>query len=113
MKAPFIVKAEIDFQRRTRLSPVRIRPQVDLLVLGAPPQALDKYVVDPSTLAVHADRDAGSLQRLDPILARELRSLVGVENLRPSVFSHRLLERFDTEVRRQRVRQPPGQHFSA
>src|SRR5664280_3034512 len=77
-----------------------------LLIFDAAPQPFDEDVVDPAALAVHTDRDAGVLQDLDPLVARELRSLIGVEDLRPSKPRHRLLERFDAEVGRQRVREP-------
>src|ERR1700733_7126948 len=68
---------------------------------------------DPSSLAVHADLDSGRLQRVDPLPAGKLRSLVGVENLRLPVFSQRLLQRLEAEVRRHRVRHPPGERLAA
>src|SRR5579859_4072455 len=75
VKAPRVVEREVLRQRAVRLMAVRVRPQVDLLVLHAPPQPLDEYVVDPATLAVHVDRDAGGFQRREPLLAGELRTL--------------------------------------
>jgi hypothetical protein len=78
--------------------------QVDVFVFHAAPKPLDKDVVYPTTLAVHADRDADGLQRRDPIIARELRALIGVENLRLAVLGHGLLERFDAKIYRHRWR---------
>jgi hypothetical protein len=46
--------------------------QVDVFVLHAAPEPLDEDVVDPATLAVHADRNTGRLQGRRPLLAGEL-----------------------------------------
>ena len=54
----------------------------DLLVLDSPPEPLDENVVEDPPFAVHADGDAVGLQNVGKILACELRSLVGVEDLR-------------------------------
>ena len=96
MKAPCIVEGEIVRSDRA-LEARRVRPQIDLLVLHAAPQPLDEHVIDPSPLAIHADRNAGGLQRCEPPLAGVLRALVGIKNLRSCRISHRLLECFDAE----------------
>src|ERR1019366_7788157 len=45
-----------------------------VLTSGATPE----HVVDPATLAIHADSDAGFFQHLDPSFTGELRTLIGV-----------------------------------
>src|ERR1019366_9227254 len=84
MRAACVVKAEVLRERSACLRAVRVPVQIDLFVLDAAPQSLDEHVVDPATLAVHADGDAGVIEHLDPLLAGELRALVGVEDLRGS-----------------------------
>jgi hypothetical protein len=51
---------------------VFVTPQSGLLVFQAPPQALDQHVVDPAPFAIHAYLNPFRLDRLDPVLAREL-----------------------------------------
>src|SRR5690348_9691424 len=77
-----IVKIEIDAEPLTRLSPIAIAMQIHFLVFDRAPQPLDEDVVDPAALAVHADADAGALQDIEPLLGGELRTLIGVEDLR-------------------------------
>jgi hypothetical protein len=43
------------------------------------PQAFDENVVDPAPFAVHADLDAGRLERIDPLPAGKLRPLLHSE----------------------------------
>src|ERR1700728_2366330 len=113
MRTNGVVSAEVTSQRGPRFGTVRVGSQIDLLVLDAPPQPLDEHVVDPSTFAIHADRNAGALEHVDPLLAGKLRSLVGVEDLRYSELRDRLLKRFEAKIRRQRVGEPKGQDFAA
>jgi hypothetical protein len=113
MRTDGVVSAKVTCQRCAGFCPIRVGPHVHLLVLDAPPQPLDEHVVDPSTLAVHADSNAGVLEHFDPFLAGELRSLVGVEDLRYAELRDRLLERFDAKVHRQRVGEPEGQDLAA
>src|SRR5687768_3052572 len=69
-----------------------------------------KDVVDGAPLAVHADRHLVSLQHVSESLGRELRSLVGVEDFRPTVSAQGIGQCLDAEVHRHAVRQPPRQH---
>jgi hypothetical protein len=48
-----------------------------------------------------SDADTVRLEHADELGAGELAALIGVEDLRFAVAGDRLLERFDTEVRRQ------------
>src|SRR6478672_2976902 len=54
-----------------------------------------------------------ALQRGGELVARELAALVGIENLRPAVARECFLERLDTKIGAERVRQPPRQHGTA
>src|SRR3984893_6615367 len=91
------------------LAPTRIGVEVDLLVFEASPQPLDEDVVHAPALAIHANGDPMILQRAGEILAGELTALVGIEDLGPAVSGERLLERLDTKIGAERVRQPPRQ----
>ena len=51
-----------------------------------------------------------SLQESRKLLAGELAALIRVEDLRRAMLADRLLYGLHTEVGRQRVRQPSGQH---
>lgn len=82
MRTDGVVSAKVTCQRCAGFCPIRVGAHVHLLVLDAPPQPLDEYVVDSSTLAVHADSNAGILEHFDPFLAGKPRSLVGVGDLR-------------------------------
>ena len=49
-------------------------------------------------------------QHLGKLVAGELRTLIGIEDVGPAEPGERLAQRLDAEPCRQRVRQPPGQH---
>ena len=108
-----VVKIEVLGQSSSQLRSGLVTMQVNILVLDAAPQPLDEHVVDPSTLSIHADLNSVGLQRIDPFPAGKLGSLVRVENFRLAVFFQRLLQRLDAEVRRHRVRHPPGEYLAA
>src|SRR6266704_1991699 len=88
------------------------RTQIDPFVLHGPPQALDEDVIVATPAPVHADLDPVIPQRLRELVAGELRALVGIEDTGLAEPGERLAERLDAEPRRERVRQPPGQHPS-
>jgi hypothetical protein len=75
MRPPAIVKGQIPTNRSTGLSDSIVGPQIDLLVFDAAPQALDKDVVAPGALAVHADRDLVLQQHLGEVVAGKLTAL--------------------------------------
>ena len=56
--------------------------EIDFLVFQATPEPFDEHVVHPAAFAIHADADIGVFERLREVLAGELASLVGVEDLR-------------------------------
>src|SRR3982074_1700389 len=87
--------------------------EVDLLVFETAPQPLDKDIVRVAALAIHADRDRVVLQGAGEVVAGELAALVGIEDLGPAIPGEAVLERLDTELGAERVRQPPPQHPAA
>ena len=82
---PPSVVVEVDPGREAglQLHEVLVLAEVHVLVLQAPPEALNHHVVDPAPLAVHAHANAVGLRELDPCLARELAALIGVQDLGP------------------------------
>src|SRR5438552_17989519 len=91
----------------------RVGIEVDFLVFEAAPQPLDEDIVHAPALAVHADGDPMSLEGGGEIVAGELAALVGIEDLRPAVARERFLERFDTKIGAEGVRESPRQHRAA
>jgi len=87
-----------------------VGPQIHLLVLHTPPQPFHEHVVSPAASDAHAGLDAMVFQQPGELLADELAALVGVEDVRCAIAGQGLLARFNAEVSRQRVRQPPRQH---
>ena len=75
------------------LATVAVALQINVFVLQASLQPLDKHIVHPSAAPVHRDADAGTSQRAGEGRAGELAALVGVENLRPAEARQDLLER--------------------
>ena len=85
------------------------RPKVNFLVLDGAPQALDKDIVSPGALAVHADTDIAVLECFGEILTRKLAALVDVANLRSVIGLNRFVQCGNAETRIQRVGNSPGQ----
>ena len=74
---------------------------------------LDRDGIEASTAAVHADLNAGLLEAAGEKLARQLKSLVRVEDLRPPIGSQRSLQSGETKGRVARIGQFPGENLSA
>ena len=55
---------------------------VNLLIFDGPPEPFDEDIVEDSALTVHADGNAMVLENVGEFLACELRSLVGIEDVR-------------------------------
>src|SRR5712675_2921758 len=104
-----IVEVEISADRVTGLANAFIGSQIDLLIFDAAPQPLNEHVVPPGPFAIHADGDAVAGKQTGERRARELRTLVGVEDFRPAMTSESILQRLDAEGRLHRDRQPPRQ----
>ena len=58
---------------------------------------LDEHVVPPGALAVHADLDLVFREHAGESRTRELRTLIGVEDLRPPMPGQSILQRLDAE----------------
>ena len=56
--------------------------EIDVFVFQTSPQALDEHIVQSTSSSVHADLDVCLEEMLEKHLARELRSLIGVEDRR-------------------------------
>src|SRR5437588_12860345 len=67
--------------------------EIDAFVFERPPQPFDEHVVHPAALAIHRDADAVALQHIGEGKAGELRTLIGVEDLRHAVAGDRLFEK--------------------
>ena len=94
--------------RRTFITRADVyKRQIHLLIFDAAPQPLDEDIVPPGPFAVHADRNVVAGEHAGEGLARELRALIGVEDIRLAVTRQRILQRRDAECRLHRDRQPP------
>src|ERR1700736_6239845 len=82
MRSATIVEVEITADRSAGIGYTVVGSQIDLLVFDAAPQPLDKDVVAPGPFAVHADRNAVVGECIGEGRARELRALVGIEDVR-------------------------------
>src|SRR5260370_25680651 len=91
--AAAVVEVQITANRITGVRDAVVGPQIDLLVLDAAPQSLNEHVVPPSTLAIHADRNAVVDECSGEGGAGELRALLRAENLRLAVTGPPLLKR--------------------
>ena len=61
--------------------------QINAFVLEGSRQALDREVIDPTALAVHADLDLCVHQHVKPRAAGELAALIAAEDLQRGVLS--------------------------
>ena len=88
MPALIVVIPKIFLQPTVALQTVIGREQVHVLVLYVAPEALDKYVVQCPSLAVHAQAYALLWCRgpITELMGGKLASLVSVEDLRRTVF---------------------------
>ena len=108
---PFIViKLEIGEKMRPRCRDRLVVVKINLLVLDRPPEPLHKNVVVHPAAAIHAHSDPRIFQKSCEIHARELRTLIRVENLRLRDLE-RPPHRLQTEPRVQRDRKLPGNHL--
>lgn len=107
-----VVEREIPIQAAPGLGSVGVVPQVDLLVLHAPPQPLHEDVVQRPAALVHVDPDPRALQPPRELVAHQLRPLVRVEDL-GLADPQRLVHCLHAEQRVQRVGQRPRQHVAA
>lgn len=86
--------------------------QVDTLVFQGAPQPIDENIVDEPAFPIHRDSHAGSAEPVGLCDGRELRSLICIHDLGRAKFVNGIVQRFDAEVRLQRVRYPSGQNLA-
>lgn len=108
-----IVKREILCQTGLCFADVVVGLQIDRFVLGGAPRPLDKDVITPEALAVHADSDAVPLERRCKVGAGELATVVGVEDLPHTRMVDRLSDGIQTEICRQGIGCPPAGYLPA
>ena len=68
MRSAAVVEAGIAADPGAGFRNAGVGPQADLLVFDAPPKPLDKDVVAPGALAIHADLDLPACQHLDEVV---------------------------------------------
>src|SRR5260370_30218396 len=112
MRTPQIIPVEELSQAALLFDAVGRWAQVDPFVLDGPPQALDEDVVVAASASIHADFDPVIPQHRGELVAGELRTLIGIEDVRLAEPGEGLAQRLDAEPCRHRVRQSPGQHPS-
>ena len=76
-----VVKLHISLQLLREIAPVGVFFEIDLFLLERPPESFDKNIVEEPTAPVHADADLPRMEQSQPFVARELPSLIGIENL--------------------------------
>ena len=79
MRPLAVVKGQIPTNRSSGLGDTVVGLQIDLLVFDAAPEPLDKHIVAPGTLAIHADRDLVLEEHAGEVVAGELAALIRVE----------------------------------
>jgi len=110
MTAAVVVEVEVGAELAARLGEGLVGFQVDVVVLHAPPQALDEDVIQPAAATVHADLDVVVTEHAREALTGELCALVGVEDQRRVVTFQGLCERLDAEGGVEGVGKLPGEH---
>ena len=76
---------------------------MDAFILQRPPKALAEDVVQLPGFAIHGDLCLGPLQAVGSVEGRELRSLVGIQDLGRAELVDGLVQCLDAEVCLQRV----------
>ena len=110
MRSGLVVEPQITLQPLMRRVDGVIRVQIDLLIFDTFPESLHENVIPPAAFAMHADLNAVVFQESRELLAGELAPLIRVEDLGAAILRDRLAHGVETEVRGQRIGEPPGQH---
>src|SRR5205823_1214405 len=82
-----VVEVQIASDGAAGFTDALVGPQIHLLVFDASPQTLNEYVVTPSALAIHADRNAFLGKCAGERSTSELATLIRVEDFRLAVTS--------------------------
>ena len=77
--------------------------QIDCLLLQGSPEPLDEDVVQIAAPPIHRDFDIGLRQRLDPIRARALATLIRIHDLGLAIFGDGFLQCFNAKAGVQRI----------
>ena len=107
-----VVKVKIALQGREQIEAAGEVAGIDQFVFERAPQPFDKDIVEGSTTAIHADRDATLLERSQEFGGGELRAVVGVPNF-GLTEAECGLERRQTEAGLQGVGEFPAEHEAA
>src|SRR5215813_13954173 len=92
-----IVEVEIASNGAAGFTDALVSSQIHLLVFDASPQTLNKHVISPSPLAIHADRYFPVGKDTGERGAGELAALICVEDVRLPVTRQRIFKRRNAE----------------
>ena len=98
MRAAAVIEIEIPGQLLSGGGNSVVSMQIDFFVFHRFPEAFDEHVIAPAALAIHADPDTVLFKRSDENRTGELAALVGVHDLRRTVFQNRFFQRLDARV---------------
>src|SRR3989338_2899997 len=112
MSSLHVVIIEVILETFLRFRNVLVAPEINILVFDGPPQTLNKDIIKSPATAVHADLNPAIEKNARKLLACELTALIGIENLRLAILQS-IFETLHAEIRRQRVRQSPGNDVPA
>ena len=87
-----------------------VRVHIDLLVFETFPESFHEHVIPPTAFSVHADLNAVVHEQPGELLARKLAPLIGIEDVRRAIVGQGVPDGLQTEIGRERVGEPPGQH---
>ena len=80
--------------------------------LVAPPQPFNKDVIDPATLAIHADLNTFAVENTGKFNAPKLDSLIRVQGFRSAVLFQSLFQRIYAGAGIERLEYLPGKKLS-
>jgi hypothetical protein len=92
---------------------IPVTVQINVFMLDAAPQPLDKNIIEYTSAPIHADRDAFALEHAREGVARESRSLVAVEYFRLAVHVQCVFQAVHTERRFHAVADAPTENLAA
>ena len=107
MRPDLIVERQVLCHSLLGLMDGVIGVEIDLLIFETPPQPLDNDVVPPPPGSIHTDLNVMVFQEARKLLTGKLTPLIGIQNLWATILADRLPFRFHTEIRSQRIGEPP------
>ena len=109
VRSPAIIVREVIGQARPDFFRGRVPPQINVFVFHRAPEALHEDVVQCPPATVHRERRSRSEHAPGEFQARELTALIGVEDLRATIFEGPL-QPFQTEGGVEGTGEFPGQN---